>query len=343
MIKNIVTFAFMLFLMAKNSFAYEFNRIDRLFNAIESNHIQKANLVEVSNSIFKTIHNYDNSIRVYNNGTKAFLYKDDILVKAFSLPKKDSSYDLWKNTLLNVVNEASHKSGKIQNNYIQFEKQIVKEAINSIDTYSRIEHFDGRKKGIEFSVDENILYIKTSSFYNGISKDIKDIILSNINCDGLILDLRNNRGGSFNEAILTSDLFLDDAIIAYSIEKDNTTKYFNATTGDIFDGKNIIILVNKYTASASEVVVASLSEQSRATIVGTNTYGKGTLQTTYNEGSDVWFISKGQFYSPSGNKIENIGISPQICTGVGGSCNIDDKNDSKDILFAINLIKNKLG
>jgi carboxyl-terminal processing protease len=87
-----------------------------------------------------------------------------------------------------------------------------------------------------------------------------------------------------------------------------------------------------------------LSEQGRAITVGTKTYGKGSIQKIHNFKNSNFYITNALIYSPSGQLIENNGIKPQICNGVENSCTISDKNDpNKDILLAINLIKNKLG
>ena len=105
-----------------------------------------------------------------------------------------------------------------------------------------------------------------------------------------------------------------------------------------------MLLVNSKTASAAEIVTAALLEQSRALVVGTKTFGKGSIQSVYNVLDKNLYVTSGVTYTPSGKIIDNEGIIPQICTGVHNSCSVtDNKNTLKDIILAINLIKNNLG
>ena len=323
-------------------FAYETKHIGYLFDTIESDYSDDADYKRISNNLFNAINSFDKNLRIYNSGKKAFLYKENSLIKAFNLPENNNNRESWKNVLINLIEVAKDNSVKINDNYNSFEMHLIKTISKGLDKYSRIERTSNIKK-ITYEVKDNVIVIKTFAFYKGISSDIRDIVLKNKHCNGLILDLRDNKGGDFGEAIRTSDLFLDDALITYSVEKNDIKKYFKSSKGDILEGKSIAILVNKLTASAAEVVVGALSEQSRATIIGTNTYGKGALQTIHNIDNNVLYITHGFFYTPSGKKIEDVGISPQICTGIDNKCNIANKNPNNDVLIGINLIKNKIG
>ena len=103
-------------------------------------------------------------------------------------------------------------------------------------------------------------------------------------------------------------------------------------------------MTNEQTASSAEIVAAALSEQGRAITVGTQTYGKGSIQKVYHLKDVTFYLTNALVYSPSGKLIENNGIKPQICSGVENSCIVSDENNpNKDILLAINLIKNNLG
>ena len=160
----------------------------------------------------------------------------------------------------------------------------------------------------------------------------------------MIFDLRECRGGSFNEALRTADLFLDSTIIAYSQGKDNQKRYYTATPGDILKGKPIAVLTGRTTASAAELVAAALSEQSRATLIGTRTYGKNSIQSTYRIKDRILFLTSGHFYTPSGKSLEKDGLTPHICTRIIYSCiSSDSTNSAKDIQIAINLIKKNFG
>jgi len=132
--------------------------------------------------------------------------------------------------------------------------------------------------------------------------------------DGLILDLRNNPGGVLDAAVDVSDLFLDSGIIV-SAEGRTTDSSFtrSAHRGDVLDGAEIAILVNKGSASASEIVAGALQDHGRAVIVGTPTFGKGLVQTVMplSMGRAIK-ITTSRYYTPSGDSIHETGITPDV-------------------------------
>lgn len=215
---------------------------------------------------------------------------------------------------------------------------------DNLDIYSRIDELPSAELDIRYDKRNNILYVRPTAFFEGISQKIQTVVTAFPHNSGLIFDLRECRGGSFNEALRTADLFLDSTIIAYSQGKDNQKRYYTATPGDILKGKPIAVLTGRTTASAAELVAAALSEQSRATLIGTRTYGKNSIQSTYRIKDRILFLTSGHFYTPSGKSLEKDGLTPQICTGINNSCiSPDSTNSAKDIQIAINLIKKNFG
>ncbi|MBQ8750907.1 MAG: hypothetical protein IJZ30_04660 [Alphaproteobacteria bacterium] len=342
MIRLFYTFVLFILFSAFNVNAYEFVKIDELYNVLEKNHSHSANLRKISFKGFDFINQLDKNFRLYNSDTKAYLYHQNNLVKSFALPQQNN-HNSWKNILTDVLKIYADQSNKFQGNEKLLEDKILSVLAKNIDSYSRIENTKNEEANLIFDVFNNVIYIKSNTFYKGFSDDVKKIVYNNNLAEGIIFDLRHNIGGDFNEAIKLSDLFLDDTLIAYSKEQ-NETNYYTSTKGDIFNNKKIIILTSNKTASAAEVVTASLSDQSRAVVIGTKTYGKGSLQSVYNMNDQRLYVTSGLIYSPSGKIIDKNGITPQICTGIDNSCVISSKEDtSKDILLAIDLIKNNLG
>lgn len=340
--KFIYTLLLFLFAFMSNSFAYEFNKVNEFYDTLEANYSNTTDFKKVSLSSFTAINHFDKNFKLYNSDTKAFLYYKNNLIQSFDFPQNGNS-SVWKNTLIDILDTYSKHSLNFRGNEEIFEQNIIKTIAQNIDKYSRIDNNTVPKDALYYEINNNVIYISSNSFYLGYANDIKRIVKNNKNAEGLILDFRNNKGGSFNEAIKLSDLFLDNALIAYSIEN-NEKRYYTSTKGDIFDNKKIIILVNDKTASAAEIVVAALRDQTRAMIVGTKTYGKGSIQTVHNTQNFNLFVTTGYTYSPAGKLIDKKGIMPQICTGLYDSCVIADNRDyKKDIMFAIKLIKNKLG
>lgn len=133
---------------------------------------------------------------------------------------------------------------------------------------------------------------------------------------GLILDLRNNPGGVLNGAVAVSDAFLDEGLIVYTEGRVSDSKLkFSATPGDIMHGAPIIVLVNGGSASASEIVAGALQDHRRAVIMGTQTFGKGSVQTILPvSGGAALKLTTARYYTPKGRSIQAAGIAPDIVT-----------------------------
>ena len=165
--------------------------------------------------------------------------------------------------------------------------------------------------------DEKIGYIRLTSFNENsddqIKKEIKQF-KKNKKIEGYILDLRNNPGGLLGQAIKISDFFLDDGeIVSTKGRKKNENQKWFAREGDIIDGKALIVLINKGSASASEIVAGALKDHKRAILIGDKSYGKGSVQSIIplrNRGAIRLTISK--YYLPSGKSISEVGVSPDI-------------------------------
>ncbi len=137
------------------------------------------------------------------------------------------------------------------------------------------------------------------------------------NVSGFVLDLRNNPGGLLNQAVLVSDAFLESGEIVSTRGRDpQESSRHNATKGDLAEGRPIVVLINGGSASASEIVAGALQDHRRAVIVGTKSFGKGSVQTVLPLGFDgtdgAMRLTTARYYTPSGRSIQALGISPDI-------------------------------
>ncbi len=134
------------------------------------------------------------------------------------------------------------------------------------------------------------------------------------NIDGIILDLRNNPGGLLSQAVYVSDAFLDAGEIVSTRGREAADgDRFNATPGDLAEGKPIVVLINGGSASASEIVAGALQDHRRAIVIGTNSFGKGSVQTVVPLSQDgAMRLTTARYYTPSGRSIQSLGISPDI-------------------------------
>ncbi|HEX5844971.1 MAG TPA: S41 family peptidase, partial [Rhodoplanes sp.] len=132
---------------------------------------------------------------------------------------------------------------------------------------------------------------------------------------GYIIDLRNNPGGLLDQAISVSDTFLDRGEIVSTRGRDpEETQRFNARPGDLTKGKPVIVLINGGSASASEIVAGALQDHKRATVVGTRSFGKGSVQTIIplGTGNGALRLTTARYYTPAGRSIQAKGIVPDI-------------------------------
>jgi len=168
---------------------------------------------------------------------------------------------------------------------------------------------------------DDVAYIKLTQFNEqtteGLKKAIADLT-AQIPADklkGYIIDLRNNPGGLLDQAISVSDAMLDRGEIVSTRGRNvEETQRFNARSGDLTKGKPIIVLVNGGSASASEIVAGALQDHKRATVLGTRSFGKGSVQTIIplGSGNGALRLTTARYYTPSGKSIQAKGITPDI-------------------------------
>ncbi|MFK7763620.1 MAG: S41 family peptidase [Roseobacter sp.] len=132
--------------------------------------------------------------------------------------------------------------------------------------------------------------------------------------NGIVLDLRNNPGGLLTQAIRVSDAFLEKGEIVSTRGREvQDGERFNASAGDLAEGKPIVVLINGGSASASEIVAGALQDHRRAIVVGTKSFGKGSVQTVMPLRSDgAMRLTTARYYTPSGRSIQALGVSPDI-------------------------------
>ena len=148
---------------------------------------------------------------------------------------------------------------------------------------------------------------------DGLEKQVKEAGgMENIN--GIVLDLRNNPGGLLNQAIRVSDAFLEKGeIVSTRGRYSRDSERYNAKAGDLANGKPIVVLINGGSASASEIVAGALQDHRRAIVVGTRSFGKGSVQTVMPlRGEGAMRLTTSRYYTPSGRSIQALGVSPNI-------------------------------
>ncbi|PWB82581.1 MAG: peptidase S41, partial [Methylocystaceae bacterium] len=187
--------------------------------------------------------------------------------------------------------------------------------------------------------DEDIGYIRISQFNEETSEGLRSAIQKfqqEIPADkfrGYIVDLRNNPGGLLDQSIQVVNSFIDHGEIVSTRGRtaDETQRYNARASGDISRGKPVVVLINGGSASASEIVAGALQDHKRATIIGTRSFGKGSVQTIIPLGGNngALRLTTARYYTPSGRSIQAKGIDPDITILQDVPDELKGKDDTK--------------
>lgn len=175
------------------------------------------------------------------------------------------------------------------------------------------------------SREDGVAIARLSGFNVDSARELEKLVLREMNSAdgppmGFVLDLRSNPGGRLDVSIKISDIFLDSgAITATRGRHPGSRQVFEAARGDLAKGLPIVVLINGNSASASEIVTAALQDNGRAIVIGTNSFGKGTVQSVLqlpNDGEIT--LTWSRFLAPSGYRLHELGVLPSVCTHGGG-------------------------
>ena len=178
-----------------------------------------------------------------------------------------------------------------------------------------------RLTAVRARTESNAVVMRITTFNDQTYPNLADGLQEQIaelggidNVDGIILDMRNNPGGLLNQAIRVSDAFLNEGEIVSTRGRDpQDGERFNAVEGDLAQGKPIVVLINGGSASASEIVAGALQDHRRAIVIGTKSFGKGSVQSVIPlRGDGAMRLTTARYYTPSGRSIQALGISPDI-------------------------------
>ncbi len=170
--------------------------------------------------------------------------------------------------------------------------------------------------------DKDVGYLRLATFNENSFQNLKDVVTKTLSKNpkilGFVLDLRNNTGGLLDEAVKISDAFLEQGEIVSVIGRQKSdNRVFFATGGDIINGKPLVVIINGASASASEIVAGALQDHKRAVIIGTKSYGKGSVQTLIPMGTtSALKLTTAKYYTPSGRSIQADGIEPDVVVNV---------------------------
>lgn len=257
--------------------------------------------VGIENGFIKVISPIDDT-----PAQKAGVQAGDLIIKLGDAPVKGMSLEeavtLMRGkpgTTLKLTIIRDSESGPI-------EIDVVRDIIKVASVKSRlIENGYGYVRLTQFQAETG------KEFLNAINKLKQE---NGSNLDGLVLDLRNNPGGILQAAVEAADALLDEGLIVYTEGRIQSSRLrFSAKPGDITEGSPIVVLINGGSASASEILAGALQDHQRAVVMGTDSFGKGSVQTVIPlDETHAIKMTTARYYTPSGRSIQATGIKPDI-------------------------------
>lgn len=362
MMKFVTLFVACLFAVsAVNAAETENPLIAKVYTVLQNDYINHISHRDITLKGLKSLEQTDPNIRLSVNNDKLFFYYKRRMSQRFLLPADSAGAGDWAALADKVLQYAVKLSPQAELHDFELSDRFARAVFKNLDGYS---HYYGELDGLDdtptlirrqFAARETdgMLLIKIVTFQPGTAAEVSKALDAHPHTKGVILDLRGNHGGVLDEALQITDMFLDEGIIAYTAGKNgDKPHYYTAAAGDVLNNKPMVVLVDGFTASSAEVLAAALSEQNRAVLVGTQTYGKGTIQDMMNLGGGrTMALTTAYFYTPGGEKIDKQGLRPAVCTGhVKNAAEIDmavcqpeDRfNEDADVTIAVKLIKNEL-
>lgn len=338
----------------------ELIKLESSYNKIKNEYYSDINKEELENAAIDGMMKYLNE--------KYSLFMDQEETSSLN-DKLDGNYDGIgieigikdkKIMVLNVYENtpASIAGLKVNDELVKVEDLIIDESTTLKDVTSLIKDKKSVKLSIkrdnevkQFSIDikkidkpvvtekvfernnKKVGYIYLSTFSENAGTQVKEALkkLEKENVDSLIFDVRSNTGGYLTSVTEILNMFLKKGHLMYSLEEKDKKKMYYDTTKEEYD-KDVVVLVDRKTASASEILASSLKESYGATIVGTTTYGKGKVQSTYKLSKDTMLkYTTAKWYTPNGNSIDEVGITPGIYVTLGKEyvLNPCDETDSQ--------------
>ncbi len=278
---------------------------------------------EITIAVLQNIGQLDANLRLADDRDKLTLYYRGRLVKSLRKPQDEYDVAQWTEAGGALLDTAYAKSTEAKKHSFEAADLLLAPAVKHFGEDSKYyagvpddETRTTHRRNFAARLEDDILVLKIGAFNNFSKDEITTALADNPQAEAIVLDLRASPGGQLGAAVEIADLFLNEGIILSTSGKDkNNLTYYNAADGDISDGRPIVALVDGQTASAAEVLAAALQEQSRAKVVGTQTFGKGTIQTLLKlPGGGTVAVSSAWFYTPSGRRLAGEGVMPDVCT-----------------------------
>lgn len=329
--------------------------LNEMFTMVNKSYLQPVDNAAMVTAGLQAITELDGDIVISKGSDKFYLYYKKQIKKIIPQPELAGDISGWSKTAARIADEAVRLSEKVALRDFELPDLMMKKITAKLDPfshyYSEYDYSEDKEENAIYTLYsdrkiDDVLYLRVRIFNKQTSGAVRGSLERNKPYSAVILDLRGNSGGILNEALKVADLFTDNEIITYTSGRDGNNVHYYTSNENAFYGGPLVVLVDGETASAAEVLAAGLQDQSRAKVVGTLTFGKGTIQDVIqmsNGGKLV--LTTEQFFTPSGRAIHQKGVQPDVCEAkdINGLCKKESRLwEEHDIETAIKLLKNEL-
>lgn len=329
--------------------------LNEMLTTINRQYLEPVDNIKLINDGMKALTELDKNINVMKGGDCFYIYYKQKINRIVKYPEDTNDIKGWVDSIAKVINVATELSERASVRDFEIPDLMLKKMVAGLDEYSRYyseyEYIEAEEENSIYTlysdrlIDE-ILYIRLRVFNKQTGLSVKNSLQKNPQIKGVILDLRGNSGGMFNEALKVANLFCDNEIITYTAGRDNQNiHYYTSKDNPLYTGP-MVVIIDGETASAAEVLAGGLQEQSRAKVVGAHSFGKGTIQniTQMSNGGKLVLTSE-QFFTPSGKLIHKEGVEPDICMvpDFSETCPKEERSRTQeDVETALKLLKNEM-
>ena len=320
--------------------------LTQVYYELKNNYIEDIIIEDFAINTLKNLKTLDKNIQIANDTKRISLYHNAKIIRSWTKPEDKNDIKAWGKLSAQIIKHAIKTSPELDSQSFRLIDDLLKQSVTNLGHNSKYypaleleDEADTSKRFFTERFLNNVLYLKIGDFNQYTKNKVKSAIADNSNLEALIIDLRGNNGGNLVEMVNVVDLFLDDGVVISTRDRNKDITYYSATQNDIISGKPIVVLVDGITASAAEALAASMQEQGRAKVIGTTTFGKGTVQSLVHLDNDsVLALTTAEFFTPADQKINGVGVSPDIC--VTEDCLPESRSSlESDITTALKTLK----
>ncbi len=324
-----LTLSLVLLLLAlpKTVRASDLEVVQAALQAVQDDFLEKVGLGDYSVWALGSLGDYDPKLRVVDDESRVSIYYDSKLYRSFSKPSGQKAFQpkQWAKYILKVKQAVEDVSPLVKQKDFELVDAMLKKATAQLDEHSAFlsAKFPDKDENVRLTrdfdvrmLDSSVLYMSVRSITKFTPNNIKAALQAyQKQLQALLIDLRGCSGGSLKAAIDVANIFLDEGIITSTMGRDyDSVMVYKARGEQFIKGAPIVVLVDENTASSAEILAAALKEQGLAVLMGTNTFGKGTVQNVINLPEDnKMLLTNAYAYTPAGDKIDGKGIKPDIC------------------------------